>query len=67
MTVNGEGRSPSWEDCLAIADGAGIGKRDAARIREQVNDAISCWGEFAEAACCPRAAKQSRAADLRTL
>lgn len=67
MTVDGEGREPSAEHCLRIAQLAGIGPRVARTIFEQVNEAVVGWGRFAEQAHCPESAADAVAGKLRRL
>ena len=50
----GEGRQPTRDHCLKLADQAGIRPREAAPIIEQVNDAIARWPAFADQACCTK-------------
>ena len=66
-TVNGEGKQPTVEDCLAIAELAGIRRRDAAAVFDDVNAAVARWDELADQAGCPRAARRTVAENLGAL
>ena len=67
MSVAGEGKSPDRRHCLEVAKNAGIRPREAEAAIARVNDAVGRWSEFAEAASCPRAAKQAVRRRLRQL
>ncbi len=50
MTVAGEGRSPGRTDLIRLADGAGIGQKEAAGLIEQVMHSVARWPQFAQSA-----------------
>jgi len=50
MTVVGEGRAPGRTHILRIAEGAGISKKQAGKIINEVASALSEWQRFAEEA-----------------
>jgi serine/threonine-protein kinase HipA len=50
MTVAGEGKAPTLDHMLKIADGAGIGERQARSMIDEVATAISEWPRMAEQA-----------------
>ncbi len=54
MTLLGEGRRPTGEHCLQLADQFGIKPRESAAIMEQVNSAVGRWAAFADQAGCSR-------------
>jgi serine/threonine-protein kinase HipA len=59
MTVAGEGRRPTAEHCLALADRHGIRREEAKAIFEQVNDALTGWARLAaDAGCTKKFARQ---------
>lgn len=47
MTVAGEGREPGRDHIMRIAEGAGIARRDAAHIVEEVASAVADWPRVA--------------------
>ena len=53
-TVLGEGRHPTPEHCLKLAEQAGLKPRQATPIIDEVNTAIGQWADFAEQAGCTR-------------
>jgi len=53
-TVLGEGRNPSREHCLTLAEKFGIRPNDASGMIDQVNAAISRWSQFADQASCTK-------------
>lgn len=55
MTVAGEGRDPGRPHLLRLAERAGLSKREAATILDQVGAAVSCWPRHAECAGVSRA------------
>jgi serine/threonine-protein kinase HipA len=54
MSVLGEGKDPSREDCLAIAAQFGITIKQSSRIFDEVNQAVQHWLDFAEQAGCTK-------------
>lgn len=52
MTVAGEGRAPTREHVMNVARQAGISRRKALEILEQVNEALTDWPKFAGEAGC---------------
>ena len=50
MTVAGEGRRPTLAHVLSLAEGAGIEKRQARAIVDEVAAAAADWPRFADAA-----------------
>lgn len=50
MTVAGEGRKPGRDHILRIADGAGIGKKQALSVIDEVSSAVADWPRFADLA-----------------
>lgn len=48
-SVCGEGRSPGEEHFRRVAQGAGIGSDEAAKIVDEVGDAVNRWPSFARA------------------
>jgi serine/threonine-protein kinase HipA len=50
MTVAGEGRQPDRAHIAHIAEGAGLGKRQAVKILDEVAAAVSDWIRFASEA-----------------
>ncbi|MDM8004826.1 MAG: type II toxin-antitoxin system HipA family toxin [Phycisphaerae bacterium] len=59
MTVAGEGRRPTAEQCLKLAGRFGIRKVEVETIFEQVSGALARWARFAdEAGCTKRTARQ---------
>lgn len=57
--ILGEGRLPTREHCLKLAEQFGISLREARPIIDEVNAAIARWTQFAERANCD--AKSARA------
>ncbi|MDY0000239.1 MAG: type II toxin-antitoxin system HipA family toxin [Polyangia bacterium] len=54
MTIAGEGRDPGLQDLERLAAKAGIARRDALAIVEEVRSVVSRWQEFADEAEVPR-------------
>jgi serine/threonine-protein kinase HipA len=50
MTIAGEGRAPNRAHIFRVAEGAGIGKRQANTIIDEVATAIADWQRFADEA-----------------
>lgn len=50
MTVAGEGRRPGLAHILRIAEGAGIEKKQAKAVVDEVASAVANWSRFADAA-----------------
>ena len=48
MTVAGEGRHPTRQDVLKLADQADIAWGDAERIIDEVSDAVNAWQSIAQ-------------------
>jgi len=67
MTIAGEGREPTREDCLELGVRHGVRKREAERILEQVNAAVARWRRFASDADCRAATVSSIARRMRKL
>lgn len=53
-TILGEGRHPTREHCLKLADQFGLKPRETNPILEQVNAVIARWPDFAEEANCTK-------------
>ena len=53
-TVLGEGRQPTKEHCLKLADQFGLKPREINPIIEQVNIAVTRWPSFADQAGCSK-------------
>lgn len=66
-TVLGEGRQPSREHCLVLADRFGIKPREAASIFDQINTAVTRWPDFAGEAGCTKKARTHIAEAIRPL
>ena len=47
MTVAGEGRNPGPQQMLALAEGAGLKRREALAVIDEVRAAVSGWREIA--------------------
>jgi len=58
MTVNGEGRRPRVEHMMALAEKAGITRRAAADICQQVQAAVADWEQYADRAGVSRKSRQ---------
>ncbi len=58
MTIAGEGRYPSRNDILRVANEADIAAVDAKYIIDEVATAIARWPEYADAASLTKAATQ---------
>lgn len=43
MTINGEGRNPTWNDCLQLASMHNISVNRALEIKENVQEGVSNW------------------------
>ena len=54
MTVLGEGREPTREQCLALASRVGIRPPEVELICDEVNSAVSRWRVFADEAGCAK-------------
>jgi serine/threonine-protein kinase HipA len=54
MTILGEGRAPTRQHVLKLAEKSGIRSKDALAVIDQVNDAVSRWRQFASHAGCTR-------------
>jgi serine/threonine-protein kinase HipA len=67
MTIAGEGREPTREHCLALAERHGVRKREADKILAEVNAAVGKWKTFAKEAGCRAATIASIAKALRKL
>ena len=67
MTVLGEGRSPTRQHVLKLAEQSGIRSKDAAAIVEQVNDAVSKWRQFASDAGCTRSTTATVSRSIKPL
>ena len=52
MTVAGEGRAPSRDACLTLADRHGTSRREAEQIIDEVNEAVATWRKVARAVGC---------------
>lgn len=59
--VCGEGRSPGTEQFRRVADGAGLGVKEAAHMVEEVREAVSRWPAFART-CGVRKSTEARIA-----
>jgi serine/threonine-protein kinase HipA len=51
-TIIGEGRRPTREHCLKLADQFGLKPRQTGPIIDQINAAITRWPQFADQASC---------------
>lgn len=67
MAVAGEGRQPTREHILSLADPFGISRAEAERMIEEVNTAVAQWHEFADAARCARKTTRAIGASIRSL
>lgn len=67
MTLLGEGRNPTRDHCLKLAERFGIKKRQAAGIIERVNAAVADWPRFAGEAECKKTTIKKVAAVIRPL
>jgi serine/threonine-protein kinase HipA len=56
LTVLGEGRQPTREHCLKLAQQFMIRDREAQGVFEEVNEAVGRWSRFADEAGCTKAA-----------
>ena len=54
MTLLGEGRQPTGDQCLKLAEQTGIKTREARPIIDETNAAIARWPEFADLAGCTK-------------
>jgi len=67
MTVLGEGRSPTRQHVLKLAEQSGIRSKVSAAIVEQVNDAVSRWRQFAGDAGCTRSTTATVSRSIKPL
>ena len=51
-TILGEGRTPTREHCLRLAEMFSIKPRESGQILDQVNAAVDQWPDFAKLAQC---------------
>lgn len=67
MSVRGEGRHPTRDHCLQLAEEVGIDVREAIDAIEAVNTAIAGWNALADEAGCPKSIRSTVASALRRL
>lgn len=67
MTILGEGRLPSRDQCLALAEQSGIKPKEATSMIETVNAATSRWRDFADQSGCSKRVTSAIAKTIRTL
>jgi len=65
--ILGEGRHPTREHCLKLADRFGLKPRETSPIIDQVNAAITRWPKFANAACCTKKMATSIGKSIATI
>lgn len=53
-TILGEGRRPTRDHCLKVAEPAGVKPREATAIIDEVNAAVARWPELADQSGCTR-------------
>jgi len=66
-TLLGEGRDPTREQCLKLAEQAEIRPHEAERIMDEVSDSVARWRGFADRARCTKKAVSTVGATLRGL
>jgi hypothetical protein len=54
LTVDGEGREPTFGGVLALGQRHGIGRVDADAIIDKVQDAVASWPAIAKRSGCDR-------------
>ncbi len=67
MTIAGEGRAPSREQCLELGERHGVRDREAGAIFDGVNAAVARWRRFASDAGCGKLTIGTIAKALRRL
>jgi serine/threonine-protein kinase HipA len=67
MTVVGEGRAPTREDAMNVAQQSEIHHREAIEILDQINAAMAAWPKFASEAGCTLKRSRAIGASFTTL
>jgi len=67
MTVAGEGRAPTRDHVLQLAKQFDLKSKDAARIIDEVNAAVTKWSSFADEAGCTKKTTRAIGSQIRKL